>query len=79
MRRDNVSFLGLFTILAEINKNAYRLDIPTSQHIHNIFHISLLWHHWERMTGVKIETQQQPSRLCPIHHLTLRPSLALGL
>ena len=35
----DVRFLRPFTILAEINKNAYWLDIPTSRRVHNIFHV----------------------------------------
>ena len=61
----DVRFLGPFTILAEINKNAYRLGIPTSRRIHNVFHVSLLSHYRERMTGVEIETQSLPFQVVP--------------
>ena len=43
-------YIGLFKILERIVETSYRLDLSASkrqalQGLHNIFHISLLWHY----------------------------------
>ncbi|KAE8206768.1 hypothetical protein CF327_g7494, partial [Tilletia walkeri] len=38
-------FLGPFKITARISSHAYRLELPSSMRIHNVFHVSLLEPH----------------------------------
>ena len=43
-------FIGPFRITDAVGKQAYRLALPTSYRIHNVFHVSLL-EPWEQRAG----------------------------
>jgi hypothetical protein len=49
-------FIGPFPISAKVNPVAYRLELPETMHIHNVFHVSLLAEYQEN-------TRQQPAPL----------------
>jgi hypothetical protein len=51
--------LGPFKITKVINRNAYRLELPNSMKVHNVFHVSLLDRYAEPVPG------QQPSEPQP--------------
>jgi hypothetical protein len=51
--------LGPFKITNVINRNAYRLELPNSMKVHNVFHVSLLDRYAEPVPG------QQPSEPQP--------------
>ena len=41
----DVRRLGPFSIIAQVGTSAFRLDLPSSMHIHPVFHVSLLEKH----------------------------------
>ncbi len=49
---------GPYRIIARIRKIAYRLNLPASLHIHNVFHVSLLFDHKPRVGKEFSELQQ---------------------
>ncbi len=52
---------GLYRIIEKIKKVAYRLDLPASLQIPNVFHVSLLFDHKPRVC--KEFSEFQPLRL----------------
>ena len=47
-----------------INNNAYRLDIPTTMGIHNVFHMSLLDHYTVPVKGRHVPVAEpQPTNV----------------
>jgi hypothetical protein len=46
-------FVGPFRILSVVNPVAVKLDLPTTLHVHNTFHVSLLRHYNENSLGCK--------------------------
>ena len=37
--------IGPFKVTERLGKNAYKLDLPSNYHIHNVFHVNLLEKH----------------------------------
>ena len=52
--------IGPYSILKKVNKNAYKLDLPPTMKIHNVFHVSLLDKYREPVEG------QKPSEPAPV-------------
>ena len=52
-------FAGPFKILQRIGNQAYKLDLPDSWHIHNVFHVSLL-KRWIEQSYRTVDATAQP-------------------
>jgi hypothetical protein len=55
LKKLNYKRLGPFIVTKVINRNAYRLELPYSMKVHNVFHVSLLDRYVGSVPG------QQPS------------------
>ena len=59
----DVRRLGPFAIIGPVDGYAFRLDLPSSMHVHHVFHVSLLEPHVENAFSSRVVAPPPPDHV----------------